>query len=306
MKKRSCTVTAAVVALFLMFAACRTTLSSEKEKYVFGFSTGLTSSINAQLKASISDVLRIITEKENIGFGTVYYPQVSDFDAAAKKGQVDFLLTESVSTFYHAYKNYDFKPFLTYSMYGNKMIKNCLYVKGDEYKTVESLKGKKVGLIASDYRYFFLREITGTPPEKLFKPVWLKDSSSPFYALSTNNADAVFSSDYAYAYLKITNPALVKGVREIACSKPLFIVPVLYKKGTPKKVMDAIANKMIGARTDKDLRKYHSLINMVKLEYFPMTEKDTAPGLERIGAAIKNGWKRDYDKWYAETGKEEE
>ncbi|HOX29480.1 MAG TPA: PhnD/SsuA/transferrin family substrate-binding protein [bacterium] len=292
---------AIIVAAFLTAAVLICPAGAAEKKYTFGFSTGLNPTINAQLKTSFTDILKIISAREKVVFTTEFYPDGAKLEAAAKKGKIDFLLTDSNTTLELAVKKLGFIPFSAYSMYGKKTLKYCIYTKNPDFKSVADLKGASLGAYRYSDMYYFLRKLTNAQPEKYYKLKQLNDNTAPFYVLTLNQAEAIFTMNYSYDYGVLTNPASVKGVREVACSQPTYMPPLMYRKGTPADVVEMLRKTLANARTDPSFKKYLPLLKMVKLEYFPVTQKEIAPGIDMVETAVKNGWNRDYEKWVAET-----
>ncbi len=296
-----------VTAVFVIGVCGVVAPAAAGKKFVFGFATGLDPSHNAQLKTSFTDVLKVLSAKEKMEFSSVHFTDSGKLEQALKKGEIDFFLTDTYSILYRAVKQYGYQPFMAYSMYGQKMHKYCVFVKDKSpYKTPADLKGKKLVTYKYDDVIYFLREIIdGEQPDKFFKIKTVKDSVASIYSLTLDQTDSVLVSNYGFEYAKMTNPGAVKALRELECSQPLYSVPISFRKGTSQEAVNAFVKIFQNAEKSEDLKKYRPLVKMVKLTYFPVTEKDIAPMFSIIENARKRGWDKDYEKWAAQYKKEE-
>ncbi len=297
-----------IITAVLIICICGVAARAAENKYVFGFATGLDPSQNAQLKTSFADVLKVLSAKEKMEFSAVYYNDSVKFEQALKKGEVDFFLTDTYSILYRAVRQYGYQPFMGYSMYGQKMCKYCIYVKNESpYASAADLKGKKLVTYKYDDVIFMLRGIIGgEPPDKYFRIKTVKDGNASVYSLSLDQTESIFVNNYGFEYAKLTNPGSVKMLRELVCAPPVLMVPISHRKGIPPEVIDAVEKMLENAKKDEELKKYKPLIKMVKLSYFPVTEKDVAPMFSLIENALKRGWGKDFDKWAAQDKSEGE
>jgi ABC-type phosphate/phosphonate transport system substrate-binding protein len=287
------------------FAACANAAPQKGKKYIFGFATSLSPSQNAQLKTSFIDILKVLSARENIEFQSAYYKGNDQLENAIKKGDVDFFLTDRYSTLLRAYKNYGFIPLMSFSMYGQKTPRYCMYAKSNGgYKTIPDLKGKKIAIGDGEEDYYTLRKLAGSRPENFFDLKLVTEGTAGLYAISVKEEDGIFFSEYGYDYVVMTNPALVKSIKPVFCGDPFYMVPLAYKKNTPQNVIDAIGRMLDNPKKDPELKKYAPLIKMVKLEYFPVTLKDLLPSFELIELAYKNGWNREFEGWLKQNEKD--
>ena len=237
--------------------------AEKKTEYAFAFySSGTSTSDQGQIRSLFADMKKTIFVRENFVFTPIYFSNEKYLLRAAKKGEIDFVISSDDYAAYRLVKEYRFQPFLNILYLDLKARKHCIYIKSNKnFRDVKDLKNARISTGATPLDYIMIRHIVGEDPLFFFSSMKkAKDGFSNFYALGLDTCDAIYASDIAYNMMKKTNPGPLKGVKELACAKTTIpFQAIYYSKKVPKPVIERLRAIAKNAYKNPVLKKWQPI-----------------------------------------------
>jgi ABC-type phosphate/phosphonate transport system substrate-binding protein len=158
-------------------------------------------------------------------------------------------------------REYGYSPVASYSFLKMKVNRSCLYVREKSgMKTLENLRGKTVTLAATMFEYALLREIVGENLATFFGEVApSQDGTAPAYEFYLEKPDALFITDQMIGFLKVSNPEVVKNIRQIGCSREYAFMPMLVSRDLSRETIQTLFKKVVEVISDKKTQASFSL-----------------------------------------------
>ncbi len=296
--KRIATVVAAM-AIFSLCVSVRTSAAGESKLYVVGMRMD-SSAFAGQAKAIAEKTTKKVSEITDYSFKFIYFTDDDSFMEAVKKNKLDFISSWNLNLLIPAVRKYGYQPFISYEVFGEKLEKNCYYVKKDSTaRGIKDLKGRKAMVSDTFYDYYIMRSLLGGERPEFYFGVLkaTKSFSSIFYSLSLDEAEVVFASESLYNFYKLNNPGPVKNIRSIVCNDGFARYFLLNAKKTPAPVVKEIQGVLLNAMRDESFKEFRPVLRTTKMVFYPVTAADFKPLYNLIDEAAKKGWERDYTKW---------
>jgi len=253
---------------------------------------------DAQTLAIISDITKLISERNNVDLRIVKYDKLNDFIRDVKSGIIQTFVGLSYKTEAELVPSMNFKPLFTHTIYGQKMNRFCLWKKKGKFgSSISGLKGRKIIIDGKDFfQYMTLREMLGEAPENSATITFGPNGSSIIYALALDQADAAVLSETQVNFFKFTNPGPVKDLEKVACGKDVYN-PVIY--ASPKLspvIITVISDFLKNARNDDGFKKWRPLMKTAKFVFYEPDKAILFSTFNDINAAKKKGWAKSFEK----------
>lgn len=286
------------IAVLILLTAARPTAAGG-EKYTMGFLMALDLNLDSQYKNIFEEVTPELSKRLGVDLQFKLFSDEGKFLEAAKKGELSIAYSMDPGVMITLMAKNGFVPFATYTMYGKKKMRWCVYTsKTGPYKSVGDLKGARMLFSPkSPYLYMKLQNAAGQSPMEFFHLKSGEGPSSNIYALSLGETDAVFGSSQIYDYFKMINPGPVKNLQETYCSDELYSPPMVRAKNMPLDVIAKLVEILITCHKDKMFKKYQPLMNMAKMRFIPIAPEDYAAELALYAEIEKKGISREYRQW---------
>jgi len=270
----------------------------DAKQYVVGICFSAGAGMDAQFTTLFKDVISAMKEKEKINVILKLYSDESEFISDVKQGKLDFAMTSLMDSVYVILKNGKMKPIFSYSLFNRNKVKYCLYAKKDgRIKKLSDMKGMRVATYDEFAAFLLLMENTHTVPNNEYDLKMTPNASSAIYMLSLNDLDALFIIDSNIDYFQMTNPGPVKNIAQLLCSEEITTAPFFVSRRVSPDLSNKVLEFCTKADREKSLKKYWSLMKMIKFKLVPVSEKDYDSLVRLFESKEKNKGLKEYTLW---------
>ncbi len=219
------------------------------------------------------------------------------FVAAARAGQLDVLLNDISGQDGDGYR-----PFLVYSLFGQRAPQECLFVPQNGPDKVADLRGKRAVILQDDVgRFKRLDQLLGENPMTFFDDLRPGQSDSNMvYALALGQADAAYIDTWGFAYLNTSNPGPGKKVKALQpcfdrCPRHLYV----NRRLDPALVRE-FQDVLMHLDTLEAAKRYRALFKTLGVGFSEYSKEDQAlcaASLEDDAAAWTREDRQMFERW---------
>lgn len=278
-------------AVCLFLAAPALPRAAQRKPLTVGLMLRLGNTQDAQFKALFGETVQHLSRRLSIQTKAVYFTRLADFQQALKNKNLDLAMyLDDIGS------HQDYHPFMAYTLYSEKVARNCLYIhKKNNAVNYQALRGKRLMMQPKPYLYFTMRNTFPMRPESFYSSIQGSSSAfSGFYALSLEQVDALYATRMEYLHLKATNKGSVKNIKILECDPSgLPFPPLILKVGLDNGLTAKLEKILLDLHNDKTF-KMQMVMDLTQMRFIKIGEGYTNP-LEALKKKAKEKhWDKDF------------
>lgn len=262
----------------------------------FIFNSRASKQETSQYASGFSYVVPEVEEATGLKINFEVYNGENNFIEMALEQKYDFIYPYREADFVKLMRSGQYDALLNFSIYGIENNIFCIYAK-DEEKQLKELEGLRMQIGDDLMAYIALRKELGENPERFFVLSRAQDAASAFYALAFDKVDAIFTTMARHSYLELTNPGVIKGLKESHCVDLGPNPALLISKNTPGKFGYRIMKVMTEFRKRGLFKQFRSILDQINVEFRKVENDQYMLLIALLEEAEEKGWDTDYEKW---------
>lgn len=259
---------------------------------IYGWGKYTDSQFQSMFQDTFAEIARDLGKKSEFQL----FENKEDFYKAIRKPGWRILQVGKREELVTAITKYQFRPIISYTFKGITNNRSCLYVRKDSpYKSIEDLKGATISMADSTFDYILLRKLVKDRPEAFFGELSANgDADSPAYAFYLKRKDALFTTLQQIEFLKMNNPGVIKGIRELVCSHDYGSLPILASPEVPQKLVPGMIDMINGIAKGEKLRHFQLFALFMKGQAVTTGFDDYKWTIDVYTKAVEDGWVDDF------------